>query len=466
MVFNPATGEVLAALKSATREDVRLAVDEAYEAFHKWSALPLKARAKLLLRAADYLEMSFDEVLRTLVAESGKPIRDAAAELWRAVEIIRSSAYEARFVLEGRAPRVDAYEYPPGNESRLVVERREPVGVVGAALSYNNPASTFAHKVAPVVAAGNTVVAKPSTHTPLTALKLHEIFKKAGFPEGVVNVVVGSGEEVFDELLENSKVAGITFTGSTAVGLQVAAKAAGRGKKYMIAPSGSDPAIVFKDADLEKAAAVVVRARFENAGQNCNATKRLYVEREIYDEFAKMVLGKTAALKVGDPMDEATDMGPLISEKMVKAMEGFVSDAVSKGAVVLYGGRRMGGRGFFYEPTLLRIEDGRADIRALKEEVFGPVLPIVPFDTEEEAVELANSTPYGLQAAVFTSDYKKALRVASAIKAGSVMINDSTRVRFDALPYGGVKSSGFGWREGVRATMFYFTEPKYYVFGI
>lgn len=466
LVFNPATGEVLAALKSATREDVRLAVDAAYEAFHKWSALPLKARAKLLLKAADYLEISFDEVLRTLVAESGKPIKDAAAELWRAVEIIRSSAYEARFVLEGHAPRVDAYDYPPGNESRLVVERREPIGVVGGALSYNNPASTFAHKVAPIVAAGNTVVAKPSTHTPLTALKLYEVFKKAGFPDGVINVVVGSGEEVFDELLENPKVAGITFTGSTAVGLQVAAKAAGRGKKYMIAPSGSDPAIVFKDADLERAAVVVVRARFENAGQNCNATKRLYVERGIFDEFVKMVVERTAALKVGDPMDESTDMGPLISEKMVKAMEGFVEDAVSKGAVVLYGGRRMNRKGFFFEPTLLRVDDGNADIRALREEVFGPVLPIAPFEDEEEAVELANSTPYGLQAAVFTGDYKKALRVASAIRAGSVMINDSTRVRFDALPYGGVKNSGFGWREGVRATMFYFTEPKYYVFGI
>ena len=466
VVYNPATGDVLATLKSATRDDVRLAVDSAYDAFQEWSTLPLKTRSKLLLRAADYVERSFDEVLKILVAESGKPIRDARAELWRAIEIIRSSAYEARHILEGHVPRVDAYDYPPGNESRLVMERREPIGVVGGALSYNNPASTFAHKVAPIVAAGNTVIVKPSSHTPLTALKLFEIFKRAGFPDGVINVVVGSGEEVFDELIENPKVAGITFTGSTAVGLQVAAKAAGRGKKYMIAPSGSDPAIVFKDADLERAASIIVRARFENAGQNCNATKRLYVEKEIYDKFVKMIIERTAALRVGDPMDEDTDMGPLISDKMVKAMEGFVGDAVSKGAMVLYGGRRMDRRGFFYEPTLLRVDDGHADIRALKEEVFGPVLPIVPFDNEEEAVELANSTQYGLQAAVFTGDYRRALRVASAIRAGSVMINDSTRVRFDSLPYGGVKNSGFGWREGVRSTMYYFTEPKYYVIGV
>mgnify|MGYP001772484563 CR=1 FL=1 len=465
-VYNPATGEVIAVLSSASREDVKNAVDEAERAFHRWAALPLRERARLLRKAAEYMELAFDELLKTLVAESGKPIRDARAELWRAIEIVRASAEEARHVLEGSAPRVDAYDYPPGNESRLVVERREPIGVVAGALSYNNPASTFAHKVAPVVAAGNTAVVKPSTHTPLTALRLYDVFKKAGFPDGVVNVVVGSGEEVFNELLENPKVAAISFTGSTAVGLQVAAKAAGRGKKYMIAPSGSDPAIVFKDADLAKAAATVVRARFENAGQNCNATKRVYVEREVYDEFVKLVVEKTAALRVGDPMEEATDMGPLISEKMVKAMEGFVADAVSKGAKVLLGGRRMERRGFFFEPTLLQVLDGRGDVRVLREEVFGPVLPIVPFEGEEEAVELANSTQYGLQAAVFTSDYRKALRVASAIRAGAVMINDSTRVRFDALPYGGVKYSGFGWREGVRSTMYYFTEPKYYVLGL
>ena len=216
VVYNPATGDVLATLKSATREDVRSAVDNAYDAFQEWSTLPLKTRSKLLLRAADYVEQFFDEVLKILVAESGKPIRDARAELWRAIEIIRSSAYEARHILEGHAPRVDAYDYPPGNESRLVVERREPIGVVGGALSYNNPVSTFAHKIAPIVAAGNTVIVKPSSHTPLTALRLFEIFKRAGLPDGVINVVVGSGEEVFDELIENPKVAGITFTGSTA----------------------------------------------------------------------------------------------------------------------------------------------------------------------------------------------------------------------------------------------------------
>ncbi|MEZ0318540.1 MAG: aldehyde dehydrogenase family protein [Pyrobaculum sp.] len=465
-VYNPATGEVLAVLPSATREDVKRIIDEADRAFTGWAALPLRERARLLYKVAEYMELSFDELLKTLVAESGKPIRDARAELWRAVEIVRASAEEARYVLEGGAPRVDAYGYPPGNESRLVVERREPVGVVAGALSYNNPASTFAHKVAPVIVAGNTVIVKPSSYTPLTALKLYEIFRKAGVPEGVVNVVVGSGEEIFNELLDSPKVSGVSFTGSTAVGLQVAAKAAGRGKKYMIAPSGSDPAVVFKDADLAKAASVVVRARFENAGQNCNATKRVFVEGEVYDEFVKLVLERTASLKVGDPMDESTDMGPLISDKMVKLMEGFVSDALSKGAKLVYGGRRMERRGFYFEPTLLEVRDGRADVRALREEVFGPVLPIVPFEGEEEAVELANSTPYGLQAAVYTSDYKKAFRVASAIKAGSVMINDSTRVRFDALPYGGVKNSGFGWREGVRSTMYYFTESKFFVLGL
>lgn len=465
-MVNPATEEVIAALPAAGREDVRRAVDEAEEAFHRWSETPLRERSKLLLKAAQYIEQDSEGLLRVLVSESGKPVRDARAELKRAVEIFRASAEEARYVLEGRAPRVDAYEYPPGNEHRLVVEGREPLGVVAGALSYNNPASTFAHKVAPVIAAGNTAVVKPSTHTPLTALRMAELLKKAGVPDGVVKVVVGSGEEVFDEFIENPRVAGVSFTGSTAVGLQVAAKAAGRGKKFMVAPSGSDPAIVFADADIAKAAAVVARARFENAGQNCNATKRVYVERPVFEKFLEILSERVASIKVGDPADESTDMGPLISEKMVKAMEGLVADATAKGGELVRGGRRIARRGYFFEPTLLKFADGAAGAKVLREEVFGPVLPVAPFDDEEEAVELANSTIYGLQAAVFTADYRRALRVARAVKAGAVMVNDSTRVRFDALPYGGVKMSGFGWREGVRATMYYFTEPKYLVLNV
>ncbi len=465
-MVNPATEEVIAALPAAGREDVRRAVDEAEEAFRRWSETPLRERSKLLLKAAQYIEQDSEGLLRVLVSESGKPVRDARAELKRAVEIFRASAEEARYVLEGRAPRVDAYEYPPGNEHRLVVEGREPLGVVAGALSYNNPASTFAHKVAPVIAAGNTAVVKPSTHTPLTALRMAELLKKAGVPDGVVKVVVGSGEEVFDEFIENPRVAGVSFTGSTAVGLQVAAKAAGRGKKFMVAPSGSDPAIVFADADIAKAAAVVARARFENAGQNCNATKRVYVERPVFEKFLEILSERVASIKVGDPADESTDMGPLISEKMVKAMEGLVADATAKGGELVRGGRRIARRGYFFEPTLLKFADGAAGAKVLREEVFGPVLPVAPFDDEEEAVELANSTIYGLQAAVFTADYRRALRVARAVKAGAVMVNDSTRVRFDALPYGGVKMSGFGWREGVRATMYYFTEPKYLVLNV
>ncbi len=465
VVVNPATEEVLAELPQATAQEVKATIDAAYDAFLKWSETPLKTRARLLLKAADLLSAVRDELVKTLVAESGKPIRDAEIELLRAIDIVRASAEEARFVLQGAVPRVDAYEYPPGNEERIVVEFREPLGVVGAAQSYNNPASTFAHKVAPVVAAGNTVVLKPSSYTPLTALKMAEIFRKAGFPDGVVNVVVGSGEEIFNEFIENPKVAGISFTGSTAVGLQVAAKAAGRGKRYMIAPGGSDPALVFEDAALETAAAMIVRARFENAGQNCNATKRVFVQRSVYDKVLKLIVEKTAAIKVGNPMDPSTDMGPLISDRMVKAMEKVVSEAQERGGRVLIGGRRLGQRGFFYAPTVIAFEKD-VDTYALREEVFGPVLPVVPFDTEEEAVALANATKYGLQAAVYTRDYRRALRVARAIRAGSVMINDTTRVRFDALPYGGVKMSGLGWREGVRSTMLIFTEPKFYVWRV
>lgn len=465
VVVNPATEEVIATIPPVSRDDVREAVDNAESAFYEWSELPLRERIRLIYRAAEFLESSEEELLTTLIAESGKPIRDARVELRRAIELFRVSAEEARHILEGRVPRVDGYDYPPMNEQRLVIEVREPIGVVAGALSYNNPASTFAHKVAPQIIAGNTVIAKPSTHTPLTALLMRDILYKAGIPKGVVQVVVGSGEEVFNEFLENPKVVGISFTGSTAVGLQVAAKAASKGKKFMIAPSGSDPAIVFADTDLEMAAATVVRARFENAGQNCNATKRVFVEESVFDKFVELLIERARSIKVGDPMDESTDMGPLISEKMVKSMESFVSDAVQKGGELMHGGKRISRRGYFFEPTVIRFREF-VSAKVLQEEVFGPVLPVVPFREEEEAVKLANSTQYGLQAAVFTADYKRAFRVARRLRAGSVMINDSTRVRFDALPYGGVKMSGFGAREGVRSTILHFTEPKYYVLKV
>lgn len=462
-VINPATEDLIAELNVMKKEEVRQVIDDAYEAYLKWSQTPLRDRIKILHRIADLLEMERDDVVKVLVSESGKPIRDAYIELDRAISIIRSSAEEARSVLEGSAPRVDGLDYPVGNENRLVVEIREPIGVVGVAQSYNNPASTFAHKTAPIIATGNTAVVKPSRYTPLTALRLLNIYQRAGVPRGVVGVVIGSGEEVFDELITSKKVAGISFTGSTAVGLQVASKAASYGKKFMIAPSGSDPMIVFSDANLALAVSVGVRARFENAGQNCNATKRIFVEEGIYEKFLEEYVKLVKEIRVGDPMNMETDMGPLISDKMVKSMESVVQDAVNKGGRVLIGGKRIPRIGYFFEPTVIEMREPNLEAKVLSEEVFGPVVPIVPFRTEDEAVELANSSPYGLQASVFTNDYRRAFRVARRIRAGSVMINDSTRVRFDLLPYGGVKMSGFGWREGVRSTMYFFTEPKYYV---
>lgn len=279
---------------------------------------------------------------------------------------------------------------------------------------------------------------------------------------GVVKVVVSRGEEFFDIVLTNDKVAGVAFTGSTQVALQVWSKVASYDKKFMGAPSGSDPFIVFDDADLERAVMVGVRARFENARQNCNAAKRFFVHRRVFDRFVKMFVETVASLRVGDPMDPQTDMGPLISSKMVSQMEDFVRDALNKGSELLFGGRRMQRRGFFFEPTVIRF-DQFVNTSVLKNEVFGPIAPIVPFEDKNEVIEYANSTIFGLQAAVFTGDYRRVFRVAKGIKAGAVMINDSTRVRFDALPYGGVKMSGFGWREGVRSTMYYFTEPKYLV---
>ncbi|MCY0859284.1 MAG: aldehyde dehydrogenase family protein [Sulfolobaceae archaeon] len=457
-VINPATGEVIDTVEAASKEDVRRAIDLAEDAFKEFSNLPLRERTKVLLKVAEIMENSRERLARTLSLESGKPIRDARVEVQRAISLFRIAAEEARFVLEGKVHRVDAYEYPPGNENRLVMEVREPIGIVGAILPFNFPVNSFAHKVAPNLAAGNTVVVKPASATPISALEMAKILYQAGLPKGVLSVVPGSGSEVGDEIVENDKVRGITFTGSTAVGLGIASKAVAKAKSIMMEMGGSDPIIVLEDADLTRAVATAVRARFEYAGQNCNAGKRIFVHESIYEKFVKEYLEAAQKLKVGDPLDETTDVGPVISEDAVKSMEEFVKDAMNRGARVSFGGFRIKTKGFFFSPTV--IEDVPIDAKAMQEEVFGPVAPIARFSNDDEAVEMANSTKYGLQSAVFTKDLRRALNIAKRLHFGGVMINDSTRLRWDALPFGGVKMSGVGGREGVRNTILNMTEPK------
>ncbi|AWR99929.1 aldehyde dehydrogenase family protein [Metallosphaera hakonensis] len=455
-VVNPGTGRPFKEISLAGRDETRHAIELAEESFHEFSRMPLSERTKILWRTAGLMEERREELAVALASESGKPIRDARVEVTRAIQLFKSTAEEAKVVLEGKTFRVDGYEYPPGNERRLVLSVREPLGVIGAILPFNFPANSFAHKVAPNLAVGNTVVVKPSTSTPFTSLLLGEILYEAGLPKGVLSVLPGSGDLVGTEIVENKKVKGITFTGSTPVGTSIASKAVLSGKRLMMEMGGSDPILIFEDADLERAVTISVKARFEYAGQNCNSGKRILVHDKIYEKFVREYVSRAKALRVGDPMNEETEVGPLISAKAVNEMEDAVRDSSEKGGKIYVGNK--GNGGFYFPPTV--VENANLDMVVMKKEIFGPVAPISKFSTWREAVDMANSTEYGLQAAVFTSNLKLALNVARELKAGAVIVNDSTRLRWDSLPFGGVGLSGLGGREGIRSTMLTMSEEK------
>ncbi len=456
-VVNPATGEPFASVPRLNTESVDNVVQEAAAAFTQLRKTTLAKRSSILKKTAELVLENQEDLARTLTLETGKPIKDSRIEVLRAVHVITFCAEECKNILEGRVHKADAYEYPLGNESRLVMTTREPVGVILAITPFNFPSNSFAHKVGPAFITGNATVVKPSQAAPLSALKFAEIMKRAGAPDGAVSVVTGYSREIGDYLTDHPSIALITFTGSTSVGLRIASRAAAKAKRAIMELGGSDAAIVMADADLSKVMKIVVRGRFDYAGQNCNSTKRLLVHSSIATKFSQMFAEGTRQLKLGDPLDDATDVGPVINEESVQFAEMVTKDAVEKGAKLLYGGGRAFDKGYYFTPTVL--SDVPRDALALTDEVFAPVAPITTFETADEAVEIANSSPYGLQSAIFTSDTKKALQMSRGIRAGAVMINDSTRLRWDALPFGGVKNSGFG-REGVRDSMLEMTEPK------
>jgi len=456
-LVSPGSGKVIDRVSKGTKDDVKEAVEAARLAFEGWSETPLNKRSAILLRAAALLKERGEDFALTLASEAGKPIRDSRVEVIRAAGVFTSAAQEATRVLEGRIHRVDAYEYPAGNQDRMVFTTREPVGVVAAILPFNFPVNSFAHKVAPALAVGNTLVVKPSIQTPLSAAKMTAMLSDAGLPPGCVNLVTGQSADIGDSLVEHPSVDLVTFTGSTEVGLHVASKAAMQAKRSIMELGGSDPVIVFDDADLEKATKIAVKGRFDYAGQNCNSSKRFFVQRSVADKFIHGFVDLTSKLKVDDPLLEATDVGPVINQSAVNDMAKLVDDAVAKGGKLLIGGKRIDRPGSYFEPTV--VSGVSTDVAVMKEEVFGPIAPISTFETPEEALQMANASEYGLQAAIHTSDYRMALRLARGIRAGSVIINDSTRLRWDALPFGGRRKTGFG-REGVRDTMLEMTEQK------
>ncbi len=463
-VVNPATEEVVDYVPNLPLDVVRQAIDAAHDALKTLQSMTIAKRSRLLLKVAEMIRQSREDLAKTMSMEIGRPIKSARLEIERTAMIFELAASEVRRALTGEFVPLEMYEWPAGNEERIAIIKREPLGVVASITPFNFPAASFAHKVAPALAVGNAVVHKPAPNAPLTQIKLAEIILKAGFPPGSVNVVTGDPVKIGEELVTNDKVAMITFTGSDRTGLGVIApKAIARGKRLLMELGGSDAIIVLEDADMRKAARAAVVGRFDYSGQYCNAAKRLIVKREASDDFAKALIEEFNKLRVGDPLDESTDIGPLISAEAVSSMRAFLEDALSKGGEIL-AQLEVPKRGFYFPPTIVKLR-ADSEARALREEVFGPILPLVVVDSDEEAVEAANATDYGLDASIFTRNFPRAYKLASHIKAGTVVINDTTRLRWDALPFGGFKRSAIG-REGIYHTMLAMTEIKVLVWKL
>jgi acyl-CoA reductase-like NAD-dependent aldehyde dehydrogenase len=457
-VRDPSTGRVLGEAPVASAEEARAAVDAAADAEDRWAAVPGHERARILRAAAERLARDREAMARLIATEVGKPIVDARVEADRAAGVYLLAAEEIRH-LGGESYPADAFERPAGNEHRFLFSVRDPVGVVVAIGPFNFPLNLLSHKVAPALAAGNPVVAKPTSAAPFTALRLAEHLAAAGVPPGVLNVVAGPGGAVGDTLVEHPRTRLVTFTGSTEVGKAIAEKAGRHAKRVILEMGGLDPFVVLEDAPLDSTVAAAARGVFSYSGQVCTASKRFLVQDSIADRFAKALAERARTLKVGPALDESTEVGPLIDDGAVARMETLVADAESRSAKLLAGGRRPKGTGdgSFYAPTVL--DEVPEAARVLHEEPFGPIAPVVRFSDVEDAVRIANATPYGLQAAVFTRDISRGFRLAKRIRAGGVHLNDPTNLRWDALPFGGVKESGLG-REGLRYAMEEMTEVK------
>jgi len=428
-VINPATEEPIAEIEAAGVEETDAAVARAKEAFPGWRAVAPADRARLLRRLATLVEEHGEELARLESRNVGKPIQGARGEVGMVAEVFHYYA--------GAIDKHFGETIPVAGGVDLTF--REPLGVVGLIVPWNFPLNIASWKLGPALACGNTVVLKPAELTPLTALRLGELALEAGIPEGVVNLLPGKGSVVGNRLVEHPEVAKIGFTGSTEVGQEVMRGAAGTVKRVTLELGGKSANVVFADADLERAAAAAPYAVFDNAGQDCCARSRILVEASVYDSFAELLVEATRAVKVGDPEDDATEMGPLISAAQRETVASFLEDEP------LFRGQAPNGRGFWFPATLV---EARPEDRIAREEVFGPVAALIPFADEAEAIQIANDSEYGLSGSIWTENGGRALRVARAIETGVLSINSNSSVR-PSTPFGGFKRSGFGRELGM-----------------
>ena len=431
-VLNPATEEPVAELDEAGIEEADAAVAAAREAFPAWAAVPPSHRARMLRGLASLVEDHAEELSLLETRNVGKPISDSRGEVAMVAEVFHFYA--------GSVDKHYGETIPVTGGVDMTF--REPLGVVGLIVPWNFPLAISSWKLGPALACGNTVVLKPAELTPLTALRLAELALEAGIPEGVLNVVVGPGSAVGRRLVEHPDVAKIGFTGSTEVGRGVMAGAAATIKRVTLELGGKSANVVFADANLERAASSAPSAVFGNAGQDCCARSRILVERSVYDAFLELLVGATETVKIGNPEDDATEMGPLISAEQRERVSSFVDTGN-----VVYRGNTPEGSGFWFPCTLVEASN---DDRVAREEVFGPVAAVIPFENETEAIRIANDTPYGLSGSIWTENGARALRVARALETGVVSVNSNTSVRV-STPFGGFKQSGFGRELGMHA---------------
>ncbi|HEX3320455.1 MAG TPA: aldehyde dehydrogenase family protein [Terriglobales bacterium] len=453
--YNPATGEVLAQVAEGDREDIDRAVKAARKAFNgPWSRMTPSERGKLVWKLADLLESHLEEFALIETLDNGKPLAVArGADVPLAVDLFRYMAGWAT-KLEGTTIPISV-PYTPGAKY-LAYTLREPVGVIGQIIPWNFPLLMAAWKLGPALAAGCTVVLKPAEQTPLSALRLGQLICEAGFPEGVVNVVPGYGETAGAALAAHDDVDKVAFTGSTEVGKLIVHAAAGNLKKISLELGGKSPNVVFKDADLDTAIAGSASAIFFNHGQCCCAGSRLYVERPVFDRVVDGVAASAKKIKVGSGLEPETNMGPLVSEEQLSRVCNYLEVGMSEGARAMTGGKKVGDRGYFVEPTVL--VDTKESMKVVQEEIFGPVVAAIPFDDPEELIPRANDSVYGLAAGVWTKDISKAHRLAANLRAGTVWVN-CYNIFDAALPFGGYKQSGWG-REMGKDVLELYTQTK------
>ncbi|NCT09080.1 MAG: aldehyde dehydrogenase [Flavobacteriia bacterium] len=451
--YNPSIGEIYGQIPNSTQGDVALAVEFAEKAFPKWSQTSLEERSKILLKIADLIEENLENLAKAESVDNGKPI-----SLAKTVDIPRA-ATNFRFFAHA-ITQFASESHETVGENAINYTLRQPIGIVGCISPWNLPLYLFTWKIVPAVAAGNCVIAKPSEITPMTAYLLGEICTKAGLPNGVLNIVHGLGNQVGEAIVSHPKIKAISFTGGTKTGAQIAKIAAPMFKKLSLELGGKNPNIIFADCDYEKMLATTVRSSFSNQGQICLCGSRILVEEKIYEKFKKDFIKKVSELKVGNPADESTDIGALVSKEHLEKVKSYIDIAEIENGKILFGGEKVVvdncENGYYLQPTIIEVVDNQC--RLNQEEIFGPIVTLMSFKNDEDGLSLANDTKYGLSATLWTNNLNRTMHFSQQLKVGIVWVN-TWMLRDLRTPFGGMKDSGIG-REGGFEALRFFTEAK------